>query len=273
MSVAEIEGVEIAYQVDGEGPPLVFMHCWTGNRSFYFEQVARFCSAYRCISFDFPGHGESGEGDQYSIERFGEITEGLMEVLGVEGAVFAGHSLGGMVGLYLALEHPDLVRGLILLDTSSELSGFLLQRVIIGVTVPLGRFAVKPVKAAVAGLVATHPMSSLQAKIISGRECSRTENGVLVKVLDSLGKFNVADRLGEITQPALIIAGKADALADVRHSRVMAMGIPDSTLEVIKGAGHMALFEKPEPVNRAIQDFLNRVYPVTWSSTLSGVAG
>lgn len=263
MAGTRINGVRIAYDVTGEGRPLVFLHCWTGNRTFYFEQVARFSGDYRCICLDFPGHGESGRSDAYSVESFGELTAGLMEKLGVESAVFAGHSLGGMVGLYLALEHPGMVEGLVLLDTSSHLSASLIQRVESAAAVGLGRFGSHPAKGLVAGIAATHPLAGPRARFITARECRKVSNYVMVRTLDSLRRFDVSDRLAEITRPALIIVGTADMLADIRHAKTMARGLPNSTMKVVRGAGHMALFEKPDVVNDAIEVFLDRAYPAS----------
>lgn len=261
MGVVEIDGCSIAYEVRGEGKPLVFLHCWTGNRAFFFEQVARFSRDYMCVCLDFPGHGESGEASEYSVESFARITLELLDMLDIKSAVFAGHSLGGMVCLYLALEHPERVEGLILLDTTSYLSGYNVQRIIALGAVALGNLGFKPAKAAVAGLTATHPLATPRVRMITARECCKTRNRPLVKTLNSVRKFNVTDRLGEVEEPALIVVGTGDVLADVRHARTMARGLPNSTLKVVRGAGHMALFEKPKVVNKAIADFLDRAYP------------
>ena len=263
MAETRINGLRIAYDIMGEGRPLVFLHCWTGNRSFFFEQVSRFSPDYRCVSLDFPGHGESGKSDAYSVERFGELTAGLMEELGIKGAVFAGHSLGGMVAMHLALERPELVEGLILLDTSSHLSASFIRRVESAAAVALGRFGSSVSRGLVAGIAATHPLAGPRARFITARECRKVSNHVMVKTLDSLRKFDVSDRLAGITQPALIIVGTADMLADVRHAKRMARGLPNSTMKVVHGAGHMALFEKPGVVNDAIEVFLDRVYPAS----------
>lgn len=269
MPVAEIQGTSIAYNVRGEGRPLVFLHCWTGNQSFYFNQVGKFSSEYMCVTLDFPGHGESGTTDgEYSVERFGEMTLELLDRLGIEKAVFAGHSLGGMVALYLGLHHPDKVEGLILLDTTSHLSGFLFQRAGAFAATALGWFGsvvwnkgFKATKGLIAGLAATHPLAAPPPRIISARECSKVDNRPMARTLNRARNFNCTPRLGEITAPALIVVGNADVLADVRHANRMARGLPNSVMLVVKGAGHMALFEKPEVVNDEMQDFLSRVYP------------
>jgi pimeloyl-ACP methyl ester carboxylesterase len=270
MPVAKIDGTSIAYDVKGSGPPLVFLHCWTGSKRFYFNQVEKFSRDYKCICVDFPGHGESGEleGRDYSVEHFGEMTMQLLGRLGVKRAVFAGHSLGGMVCLYLGLHHPDAVAGLVLLDTTSHLSGYFFQRLGAIAAVALGSVGAalwnsgfKLTKAVVAGTAATHPLAGPNPRIISARECSKVSNRAMTLTLNQARNFNVTPRLGEISAPALIVVGNADLLADVRHANRMAKGLPNSILLVVRGAGHMTLFEKPDIVNEAMADFLGRAWP------------
>lgn len=270
MPVAKIEGTSIAYEVAGDGPPLVFLHCWTGSKEFYFNQVMEFSKSYKCISLDFPGHGASGEVDNkdYSVECFGEITVQLLEELGIKKAVFAGHSLGGMVALYLGLHYPDMVEGLILLDTTSHLSGFIFQRMGALAAVLLGSVGAavwntgfKGTKAVVAGTAATHPLAGAFPRIFSAKVCSQGSNSSMTRTLNRARNFNVTSRLGEISAPALIVVGNADLLADVRHANRLAKGLPNSVMLTVRGAGHMAIFEKPEIVNHAIKDFLDRTYP------------
>ena len=196
MSEARVNGVRLAYDVTGEGRPLVFLHCWTGNRTFYFEQVARFSQEYACISLDFPGHGESGRTDDYSVESFGGLTAGLMEKLEIESAVLVGHSLGGMVGLYLALENPALVDGLVLLDTTAHLCSSCVQRVESAAAATLGRFGSRAAKGLVAGIAATHPLAGPRARFITARECRKVSNHVMVRTMESLRRFDVSERLG-----------------------------------------------------------------------------
>jgi 3-oxoadipate enol-lactonase len=270
MPVADINGTSIAYEVTGEGPPLVLLHCWTGAKEFYFNQIMKFSSDYKCVSLDFPGHGASGEipDKDYSVECFAEMTVELLGRLGVKKAVFAGHSLGGMVALYLGLHYPDMVEGLILLDTTSHLSGFIFQRMGALAAVVFGSIGAAVwntgfhgTKAVVAGTAATHPLAGPVPRLFTAKVCSQGSNTALTRTLNKARNFNVTARLGEISAPAIIIVGNADLLADVRHAKRLADGLPNSMMLTVKGAGHMALFEKPKIVNDAIADFLARVYP------------
>lgn len=177
---------------------------------------------------DFPGHGESGEleGTDYSVERLAEMTRVLLGRLGIERAVFVGHSLGGMVCLYLGLHYPDAVAGLVLLDTTSHLSGFFFQRLGAAAAVALGAVGAvlwnsgfKLTKAVVAGTAATHPLAGPDPRMLSARECSRVSNKAMTLTLNKARNFNVTPRLGEISAPALIVVGDADLLADVRREQ------------------------------------------------------
>jgi pimeloyl-ACP methyl ester carboxylesterase len=270
MPVANIDGTSIAYEVTGEGPPLVLLHCWTGAKEFYFNQVMKFSQDYKCVTLDFPGHGASGEipNKEYSVECFAEMTIELLDRLGIKKAVFAGHSLGGMVALYLGLHYPDMVEGLVLLDTTSHLSGFIFQRagalaaVILGsVGAAIWNTGFRGTKAVVAGAAATHPLAGPVPRVFTAKVCSQGSNTALTRTLNKARNFNVTARLGEISAPAIIIVGNADLLADVRHARMLAKGLPNSMMLMVRGAGHMALFEKPQIVNDAIADFLARVCP------------
>lgn len=148
-----------------------------------------------------------------------------------------------------------------LLDTTPYLGGWFPQREASLVAVALSPLGFKAAKGLVAGVAATHPLASPQARIITARECSKVKNIPLMKTLNSARRFNVRDRLPSITRPSLIVVGDADVLADVRHARRMAKDIPNSSMVLVRGAGHMALFEKPEVVNNAMAEFLGRVYP------------
>ena len=150
------------------------------------------------------------------------------------------------------------MEALILLDTTPHLSGYFPQNVASAAAVLLGKLAFKPAKAVVAGVAATHPLAPLRPRVITGRECSKVSNRAMVRTLNRARNYDVTDRLAGIKVPALIVVGTADLLADLRHARTMARGLPNSTLKVVHGAGHMALFEKPEEVNRAIASFLSR---------------
>jgi len=82
--VAAADGVPIHYSVTGKGEPaLVFIHCWTCNRTFWENQVAEFSKTYRVVTIDLPGHGESGQGRKtWSVESFGDDVKTVVTKIG-----------------------------------------------------------------------------------------------------------------------------------------------------------------------------------------------
>src|SRR5215211_2738805 len=117
--VAASDGVPIHYTDTGKGDPaLVFIHCWTCNRSFWENQVAEFSKTYRVVTIDLPGHGESGQGRKtWSIESFGDDVSTVVKKLNLKRVVLVGSSMGGPIALEATRRMPDRVIAIVPVDT------------------------------------------------------------------------------------------------------------------------------------------------------------
>src|SRR6185503_13628491 len=113
------DGVPIHYSVAGKGDPaLVFIHCWTCNRTFWENQVAEFSKTNRVVTIDLPGHGESGKGRKtWSVESFGDDVKTVVTKLGLKRVVLVGSSMGGPIALEAARRMPDRVVAIVPVDT------------------------------------------------------------------------------------------------------------------------------------------------------------
>lgn len=112
-------GVRLAYHEAGTGsPPMVFVHGWTCDHSFFSPQLEYFEKNHRVVGPDLRGHGDSDtpEGD-YAVGVLAEDVAWLCVQLGIAGAVVVGHSMGGAVGVQLVAEHPELASALVLVDS------------------------------------------------------------------------------------------------------------------------------------------------------------
>ncbi len=118
------ENVSIAYDVDGDGPPLVLVHGITESRFGWDPLVAALAAEHRLIRLDLRGHGESGPGPAYDIAALASDVPPLLAHLGVDPAetVLVGHSLGGVVVTAVAGSAP--FRGVVNVDQSLDLAGF-----------------------------------------------------------------------------------------------------------------------------------------------------
>ncbi|MBI3545290.1 MAG: alpha/beta hydrolase [Gammaproteobacteria bacterium] len=118
-SVVSADGVEIKYEVSGQGQPaLVFVHCWTCNRSFWDDQVAYFAPRYTVVRLDLAGHGESGGGRKnYTMTAFGADVAAVVEKLKLPRVILIGHSMGGPVSVEASSRLGARVIGVVGVDT------------------------------------------------------------------------------------------------------------------------------------------------------------
>ena len=124
MPMFDVDGVGLAYDDLGrrDGVPLVFIHGWTANRRRWDDPLGHFAGRYRVISLDLRGHGDSDlTPDLYTIGGLAREVLALLDGLGVYRFVPVGHSMGGMIALTLALEHPRRVQRLVVVDSVSRM--------------------------------------------------------------------------------------------------------------------------------------------------------
>src|SRR3989337_2129701 len=123
MPRARVNGIEIYYRERGEGYPVFLIHGYTGNLRHWPSQTPVLTREFRTVSMDHRGHGYSDkptEAEDYSLELMAEDAYGLLEHLGIGECYVVGHSMGGVVAQLLALNHPEPVRALVLVDTAAE---------------------------------------------------------------------------------------------------------------------------------------------------------
>src|SRR3972149_3066706 len=123
MPTARVNGIEIHYRGRGEGYPVFLIHGYTATLRNWALQVPVLSREFRMVSMDHRGHGHADKPTQpedYSLELMAEDAYGLLEHLGMRECYVVGHSMGGAVAQLLALNHPEPVRALVLVDTAAE---------------------------------------------------------------------------------------------------------------------------------------------------------
>src|SRR3989475_10753413 len=123
MPQASVNDVEINYRESGEGFPVVLVHGYTGNSRNWALTAPALAERFRVISVDLRGHGSSAKPtseDAYALETMASDVYELLKNLDVSECALVGHSMGGMVSQLLILEHPEMVRALVLVDTAAE---------------------------------------------------------------------------------------------------------------------------------------------------------
>ena len=271
MPTTTVNGTSYAYVDEGQAAGaqmIVFGHGMLADREMFRAQIDALKDRYRCVSVDWPGHGESGFApDGWTMWDMGRDAAALAGRLGAERAIFAGLSQGGMAFMRLALERPAAVAALVLMDTSAA---------------AVEPHAVPAHEQLAEGLLhgddATRSalMDTLQTIMYSAawraREPERmTREKAQMLAYDRRGQYlagravvdrdDVTQRLAEIAAPTLVVCGTEDTATPPEHSRVLAERIAGAELVWIDGAGHHSPVEAPEAVTRAIEAFLARVAP------------
>jgi len=253
--------MRLAYDVRGDGEPLLLVHGWCGARSVWRLQSPVFAKQYRVIAVDLRGHGDSEKphGDhEYSIARCADDLARLLDELRLDRAIVVGQSMGTLVAQQLCLDHPARVTALVL---AGALAG----------SPPAGG-VVGPWVERIAAEIEAKGFEAYLQEVVPfwfspgfDREQIKTFTAdsfkaapyAAVAFCRAVAGTDLRQRLPEIGAPTLLIVGERDGRTPVAEAEDMNRRIPDAWLKVIKGAGHMANVEKPEEWNRAVLGFLD----------------
>jgi len=237
-----------AYQ-EGEYLPVILLHGAGGSHLSWPSDIRRM-PGYRVFALDLPGHGKSGGRGLQSISRYAEAMLDWLEVMGMHSAVFVGHSMGGAIAMTLALEHPEHVLGLGLIGSATRLR---VNPILIEETAHETRYL-----AAVGKIVAWSfsPQAPENLTTLVAKRLGQIRPSVLNGDLVACEAFDETNRISQITQPALVICGSEDRMIPVRNAYFLADSLPNAQLQIISGAGHMVMLERPEEVASALARFL-----------------
>jgi len=263
---ADIDGVRVHYQEKGSGAPLILIHGFTSSVYSWKDVFEPLSKNFRVIAVDLKGFGFSGKPDgDYTRRAQAMLVAHLLDHLKIEKAWLGGNSMGGEVSLNFALQNPQRVAGLILIDsagvkvegTSSLAPGYLLIPVVGRVLTALALTSDKLVRE---GLEKSFYDRS---KITDERLAAyyrplQTRGGQLaaLRARTQADQFPVEPDLGKISARTLIVWGAEDALIPLAAGHKMNSLIKDSKLLVFEKCGHLPQEEMPERVVEEITRFI-----------------
>jgi 3-oxoadipate enol-lactonase len=239
----------------GDGPVLVLSHGILMNGSMFEPQVAALRDAYRVVTWDERGHGLAEHAEPWTYWDSARDVLALLDHLGVEQAVLGGMSQGGFLSLRAALLAPERVRALVLIDTQAGPEDPAVGPMYQGLA---EAWAQNGSDEATLELVASLILGPADHRpwVALWEQMPRHRTTQVVHTL--LEREDITDRLGEITCPALVIHGTADAAIPVEKADALANGLPGAVpLVLVEGGGHAANLSHPDPVNAAIRGFLD----------------
>lgn len=257
MELVEINGVEVAYERVGTGPPLVFVHGAAADSRIWQPQLSGLADEFTVVAWDEPGAGQSSDlPTKFGLADFADALAAVIEHVDLGPAHVAGLSWGGTVVLELYRRRPGLVATLIMLDTYAGWKGSL----------PAGEVAARAAGArqmlaaspeefdpTLPGLFAGDPPAEFAAMIAAIANDVRP--ATLGRQLAIMVETDLSELLSSITVPTLLIWGQLDVRSPLTVARQFEEAIPDTTLVVIGGSGHVSNLERPREVNDAVREF------------------
>ncbi|MFC2060404.1 alpha/beta fold hydrolase [Chloroflexota bacterium] len=267
MPIANINGVDINYEVAGQGEAVVLIHGYTGSNQDWKNQIPLLLPKYKVMAPDQRGHGKSAAPatpEEYSMEIFVDDVVSLLNMLDIKKCCLIGHSLGGFIALAFALEHPEMLRALVLVDTSSgqlarDPDHADMWRKLYELARSQGMEAAFEYESANNPMRIEKYQKHPELREVTRQKMLMTSVDGYVYTSRAMGKRQaVTPRLAEIKVPTLIFWGDEDAImADA--ALTIKDGIADSEMITVKGTGHSPHEEAPDVFNEALLKFMGRI--------------
>jgi pimeloyl-ACP methyl ester carboxylesterase len=229
---------------------LVLIHGAGGDHLSWPPGLRRM-AGYRVYAPDLPGHGKSTGHGLQRVEALGEILKNWIYEIGLANIYLCGHSMGGAIALWLAIEDPDLVHGLALIGT--------------GATLPVNLSLIEDAASTNGYITAVdkicrwsfHPNTNPKLVQSIREQMLKTRPTVLGADFRACDAYDLSGRLDQVQAPTLILVGEDDKRTPLRLSEELTAGIKNAELEVIPDTGHMVVLEKPKWVGERIKSFLD----------------
>ena len=238
------------WPLDQDKSTIVFIHGSGGTGHFWKAQVDGLVERANTVALDLPGHGRSGKEGKNKVEDYARAVLEFVEAADIPRPVPCGLSIGGAVVQQLLLDFVKQFQAGILIGTGAKLK--VLPAIFEAIENDYAAFVEMAYKFATSEKTDSQKVQLFEKNL----------SGCLPKVtygdFQACNQFNVMERLGEINVPVLIISAEEDKLTPPKYADFLESAIPNTTRAHILDAGHIAPMEKPQEVNQAIVEFLDR---------------
>lgn len=261
MPTTEINGINMYYEIHGEGEPVIFGNGIFSNTQGWVYQNPVFSKKYQVILYDMRGQGQSDKPEgEYSFDIHADDQKGLLDELGISEVHHVGISYGAELGLVFALKYPKMVKSLVACSAVSQVDTLLRTMC------DLWRYACVQADPELF-YYSTVPLNfgetfiEEQAKLLQAakKRYADLNYPALVRLLDAFLKLDITDQLHKIQSPTCVIAGEKDILKPAYpYSKTIHDKIPNSEMHIIHDAGHAITFNKPKEFNSIVLGFLQK---------------
>jgi 3-oxoadipate enol-lactonase len=240
-------------------PAVLFLHGLGSNGSAWTPQFAPLAeTGYRPLAPDVPGFGQSPyDGRGWSLRRMASLLAGWLQEIGMAPVHVVGLSMGGVIAQQFALDHPQLVRKLVLASTFSVLRPenvsqwfYFIERALVVHLVGL------PAQAKLVAQRVFPEPEQAQLRQLALEQIAGANPAAYRAAMRSLGLFDSRRRLGELRHPALIITGADDTTVSPARQEMLAQAIQGARQVVIPQAGHAVNIDQMQSFNQVLLEFL-----------------
>jgi pimeloyl-ACP methyl ester carboxylesterase len=260
VEVVEANGLEVAYERAGSGPPLVLAHGAASDSRLWQPQVEALADEFTVVAWDEPGAGRSSDLPWgFGLPDYADCLAALIEALSLGPAHVGGLSWGGTVALELYRRRPACVATLILVDTYAGWKGSLPEEELNRRVAHAREMLAAPAESfdpTLPGLLSADPPPEAVALLEEMAADVRPES--MRTQLTLMAETDQRDLLPRIAVPTLLVWGEQDARSPLAIARQFERAIPDTRLVVIPDAGHVSNLEQPERFNGAVREFCRR---------------
>lgn len=248
----------------GAGRPLMLLHAFPLSSAMWLAQREALAGTCRVLTPDLRGFGGSPLGsDEPSLDEMADDVAALLDAKGLDSVVLGGLSMGGYVAMAFARRHPDRLAGLVLADTkaTADSEDAKANRRRIADEIESDPESTVLVDAVLPTLLGATTKS--QRAMVAGRVKALVQAAPAPAV--AWAQRAMADRpdsresLAAVSVPTLVVVGDEDTLSPPDEAQQIVDALPDATLAVLSGAGHLSAVEAPEPFAEAVASYLARL--------------
>jgi 3-oxoadipate enol-lactonase len=250
----------LAYSLHGResAPTLVLSNSLGTTQELWSRQLPALAEHFRVITYDHPGHGASALPDQpCSVEALARGLLELLDELGLERVSLCGVSLGGMVGMAIALQAPERVERLVLACTSAYLGprDAWMERARV-----VRADGMEAIADTVVGRWFTPQFAREEPETVASFRAllASTPPEGYARCCEAVGAWDARERISTIAAPVLVLAGSDDPATPVGHAELIVSRIRGARLEVLDRAAHLANVERPEAFTGAVLEHLGQ---------------
>jgi 3-oxoadipate enol-lactonase len=258
MPYCSTNGINLFYQDQGKGAPLLFLHGLGSSSEDWKMQIEAFAKDYRVIAIDVRGHGRSDKPEgPYNIPLYASDIRNLLDTLAIERFHLVGFSMGGMISFQLAVNMPARIKSLIIVNSAPAVPYNTLKEKL-EIFLRLATIHTLGMNM-LAKLIGKRLFPESQQKVLYQQFIERMKYNpkhTYIQVLKSILGWDVRPELSDLQMPVLIISADND-YTPVSYKQEYQQLISNSSLVVIEDSRHATPNDQPEKLNQEVFHFLS----------------